>query len=369
MVAVLAGACTALPGASDAIPSSPPPSFPAASPDPTTAPVTSLDVSPSPAPPTEGDVAPPEVMGATFLAELVDGVTVVGRVGLKRRLVVPAGSFAFFDRAGTVIISTPGAKDTELARVDIATGEIAWRTTVPDGRYVGSISGTTLVLGGWNGDEPTDVGLVLVDIATGKSRILTPSKPMPESGSGWSRSALLTPSGKYVMTCLESRDLGCENSLIDVADGSTVRALPGITPPIIATDLFAVTYDGRTVSGIELLSGKAVWARSDGDLEFGGGYAIDGQRLVAAWLDRTAAPIFRIETIDLVSGRGDTVTELDSSDWTLWPELSGQTSAAIGHGGPMRSAAAEGNTLEAAVVNLATGTLNDRAVRLTGIKP
>lgn len=371
IVAVLAGACTALPAASDAVPSSPTsPSLPAASSDPTTASNPSPEVSPSPVPPTEGDVAPPDVMGATFLAESMDGVTVVARVGLKERLVVPAGSFAFFDRAGTVIISTPGAKDTELVRVDIAAGEVAWRTTVPDGRYVGSISGTTLVLGGWNGDEPTDVGLVLVDVATGKSRILTPARPAPRDAISWSRTGLITPSGKQVLTSLCALNQGCENSLIDVADGSTVRALPGTTPPIIATELFAVTYDGRTVTGIDLRSGQAVWTRADEDLEFGDGYAIADQRLVTAWLDRAAAPIFRVEVIDLASGRGDVIIERDfSEDWTLWPELSDEASAVIGHAGPIRDAAREGTPLEAAVVDLATGGFADQAVQVAGVQP
>lgn len=370
IVAVLAGACTALPGASAAAPSGPPsPSLPAASSVPTTAPVASPEVSASPVPPIDGDVAPPDVMGATFLADLMDGVTVVGRVGEKERLVVPAGSFAFFDRAGTVIISTPGAKDTELTRVDTATGEVAWRTTVPDGRYVGSISGENLVLGGWNGDEATDVGLVLVDVATGASRILTPAGPAPRDAISWSRTGLITPSGTQVLTSLCALNQGCENSLVDVADGSTVRALPGTTPPIIATDRFAVTYDGYTVTGIDLRNGNAGWTRADEDVEFGGGYAISDQRIVTAWFDRTGS-IFRVELVDLASGRGDVVTERDfSEDWTLWPELSHETSAVIGHGGPIRIAAAEGKPVQAAVVDLGTGAFDDRAVRLVPVQP
>lgn len=367
VLALLIAACSAIPGASDALPGTP-----SASPDSSSTPTTatpSLDAIPSPNRPIDRDVAPPEVMGATFLAELMDGVTVVGRAGLKERLVVPAGSFAFFDRNGTVIISTPGTRDTELARVDIATGDIAWRTTVPDGRYVGSISGDSLVLGGWNGLDATDVGLVLIDVATGTRRVLTPARPMPENGTGWYRSALLTPSGKHVLTCLESLELGCENSLVDVTDGSTVRSLPGTTPAIIATDTFAVTYDGYTVTGIDLRNGKVLWARSDEDVEFGGGYAISDQHVVTAWFDRTPL-ILRIELVDLASGRGDVVSERDfSEDWTLWPELSGETSAVIGHGGPIRYAAAEGKALEATVINLATGLFEDRAVRIVPVQP
>lgn len=369
IMAVLAGACTALPGASEAVPSDPASSTPAPS-DPTIAPTAAPEASPSSVQPVGSDVAPPDVIGRTFLAELTDGVTVVGRVGLKERLVVPAGSFAFFDQIGTVILSTPGAKDTELSRVDIATGDIAWRTTVPDGRYVGSISGENLVLGGWNGDEATDVGLVLVDVATGESRILTPARPAPRDAISWSRTGLITPSGTQVLTSLCALNQGCENSLVDVADGSTVRTLPGTTPAVIATDRFAVTYDGHAVTGIDLGNGKAVWTRSAEDLEFAGGYAIAGQRLVTAWLDRTAAPIFRIELIDVASGRGDVVTERDfSEDWTLWPELSGEASAVIGHGGQLRYAATNSKTLEAAVVHVSTGTFEDRAVRLVPVQP
>lgn len=368
IVAVLAGACTALPGASEAVPSDPASSTPAPS-DPTIAPTAAPEASPSSVQPVGSDVAPPDVIGRTFLAELADGVTVVGRVGLKERLVVPTGSFAFFDQIGTVIFSAPGAKDTELSRVDIATGDIAWRTTVPDGRYVGSISGENVVLGGWNGDEATDVGLVLVDVATGESRILTPARPAPRDAISWSRTGLITPSGTQVLTSLCALNQGCENSLIDVDDGSTVRAVPGTTPPIIATERFAVTYDGYTVTGIDLRNGKAVWTRADEDAEFGGGYAVSDQRIVTAWLDRTGS-IFRVELVDLASGLGDVVTERDfSEDWTLWPELSHETSAVIGHGGPIRYAAAEGQPVEAAVVDLATGTFDDRAVRLVPVQP
>lgn len=369
-VAVLAGACTALPGASDAIPSDPPsPSLLGASQDPTTAPVASPEVRPSPVPPIAGDVAPPEVMGATFLAELSDGVTVVGRVGLKERLVVPAGSFAFFDRNGTVIISTPGATDTELSRIDIATGEVVWRTSVPGDRYASAVS-EPLLLGGQTSNSVADPGLILVDVATGSSRVLVPSRPAPRDAISWSRSALVTPSGTQVLTSLCAFDRGCENSLVDVADGSTVRTLPGTTPAIIATDRFAVTYDGHSVTGIDLRNGEAVWARSDEDLEFSGGYAIAGQRLVTAWLDRTAAPIFRIELIDLPSGRGNVIAERDfSEDWTLWPELSGEASAVIGHGGRIGDAATDGKPLEAAVVDLATGAFDDGAVRLVPVQP
>ena len=116
VLAVLIAACTAVPGASDVPPGTPSASADSSSTAATpTAATPSLDANPSLNPPIDRDVAPPEVMGRTFLAELADGITVVGRVGLKERLVVPAGSFAFFDRNGTVIISTPGTRDTELS--------------------------------------------------------------------------------------------------------------------------------------------------------------------------------------------------------------------------------------------------------------
>lgn len=367
IVAALAAACTALPGASDAIPSDPPsPSMPA-SPVPTTAPNPSPEVSPSPVPPIDDDVAPPEVMGATFIADLADGVTVLGRVGLKERLVVPARSFAFFDRNGTVIISTPGTKDTELRRVDIATGEIAWRTTVPDGRYVGSLAGETLALGGWNGLDATDVGLALVDIATGKSRILTPSRPMPANDTGWYRSALLTPSGTSVLTCLESQDLGCENSLVDVADGSTVRLLPGTTPPWIAVDGYTLTHDGTTTMGIDLATGEAVWTRTGGTFE---GYSIGGTEVVSLWIVETDDRVYSLEIVDAATGRSRVISQWPASErWSLWPELSSATSAVIGRDLPLRGAWWDGRTPEAAVVDLASGTFGDRAVLLTGIQP
>jgi hypothetical protein len=350
---ILVAACTTLPGA----PSASGPGLRSSSPRTSAPSATERGAT--------RDIAPDGVVGRVWIGEIPGGRRVVGKVGEASRNELGRGSFPIASDTGDLFVATPrGDGTTRVERLDPISGEPVWRTTVEGDRYLGSAAARLLVLGGSVGRD-VDPGLVGLEAATGAViELMSPGQP-PRTGSGWSRSALVTPGASVVVSSLCDLTGPCISHAVDVDTGDLVE-LDAATPALIATDEYALTWDGTVARGVSLATGKAVWERDD--RPFDAGYVVRGNDIVASW--RSPESGLQLELLDLESGASQIIAEaFETPDPHLWPELSTPAAAAIGEGGRLSDVVLADGQLDAATVDLQSGAVDSDAIRLAEVEP
>jgi outer membrane protein assembly factor BamB len=311
---------------------------------------------------TAEDVAPPELQGKAWTGQAPDGGWIVGIVGSRDRLIIPDASYPLVTLDDTTIVVTlENADKTRVQGIDPNSGRERWTATVVGQRFLGSASMKTLVLGGVA--EAADPGLVAIDIGSGEVRELIATQSSPPGGTSWTRSALLTPDGTKVVTGLCDVQGSCASTTIDVTSGEALGSLEGLVEVVLVSDAVGVANDGHTVSAFDLTTGEALWERG-ADVLAGGYVASDGT-MIGCWITADNVRVFAIERTDLLTGASTRILERPASeDWTLWPELSTEGLASIGHGGRVHELALAGQPIVGSTVDLASGAMEEESIRL-----
>ncbi len=306
-------------------------------------------------------MAPDDLLGKSWIGSLPEGERLIGVVGSADRLITHAGAYPIGVIDGEAIVATPSGGSTTVELVDLHGRQPTWTSTVEGNLYIGALAGQTALLTGSTDKEDGDPGIAAIDTSDGTIESVMIASVIKGNDHGWSRTVLPTPSGKEILSSLCSVESDCVNQLVDAATGAVVRILPGKTPVIVATDRYGLTFDGTTAAGIDLSSGESIWKRDD---QFGGGFVVDGERMISAWIDKQGGR-FTLESVDLATGKGDIVLDRPASeDWTLWRELSTDTIATIGHGGRLKDVVLAGDPVIGSTVDLSSGVVSDDSVRL-----
>lgn len=163
---------------------------------------------------------------------------------------------------------------------------------------------------------------------------------------------------------------GCLTFVIDAVAGSSLLTPIPLLPmyPVYATQHSIVFVDGEAPEALvayDPTTGERLWTHEG--REFQRGYVTGDGTLVVPSLRQTDSGVqFEVERIDPESGASVLVlTRSATEDLALWPEVSSDTRAVIGPGPSIELAPDDSGQLVGSIVDLATGAVDEGAVRLT----
>lgn len=309
----------------------------------------------------EADIAPAALLGRVWVASTSDGAEIVGRIGSGQRVDLPPRTRALASLGSSVLIAERTAGDGSLLRVtNLDTGV--------NGADISSLAyfdnaipfGSGFLVTGQDLTTNLDPGIYRLESGN-LTRLLDPDRTGPTL---LSRSLLASPSGDSVVSPLCQLQGPCRIDVLDPMTGVSTRRLDVTgSPTQVWKSLLVVRATQNELFAIDIGSGSKVWSLA-GD-EFGLGYLTSDGGLILQSV-HAPGPTTRIVRVAMATGRSSTILERPiSEDWTLWPELSTDGFAVLGHGGTFDTASSTGNVISAALVELTTGTLQDDAVRFT----
>ena len=310
-----------------------------------------------------GDAIAPD---GGYLTRDASGDWVATSVSAQTEVRLPAGQRAL--STGTHVISesaSPSGGSTLFARGnDVGTGFTAIRfeddiTTVVQTYDHVYFTGSAR-------DGLGDPGVWMIDFHDLKPVHVVERGPWPASLNGGVRTRqplIMSRSGRTVISaaCGSGRVTG--PCVVDAIDTRTnqARRLPVDLPAAawVASDTEVITRapDG-SIAAYSLADGHMMWTRSDG--RFLDGYVTsEGATLVASIAEGSSSPTFVLAAVQAETGELTPrwSTPAGAEQVSLWPDLSDDLTAVIGHGPPLASAFADGTAARTAdTIDVRTGT-------------
>jgi hypothetical protein len=293
---------------------------------------------------------------------------VVGVVGSRGRLILPAGETSVAVAEASVASVEAGRQaDGSLVHVrSVRGGRPTVEIETPDEVDSAAFADDRLLLSGHDPAAPgRDPGVVSVSLSDGSTTPLIPPSDGPDPAASYARSVRVSPSGATAASGLCTSE-GCSLDAIDLRSGA-VRRLASPSPdfPGVLTDrvLLVGDPDSSSLAGVDLETGRRLWER--GAAEFQYAYATTDGQIVLSYVDHSGPFEFVVAVVDPLTGAERVVLRRDvAAGLTLWPELSTDGIAVLGAGGRFDDVASKGGVVQAAALDLASGTFEPDAVRI-----
>lgn len=179
------------------------------------------------------------------------------------------------------------------------------------------------------GSARSDPGLFLVDPETGTTVVVIEPEATPSKvGPVLYRTVAASPDGGWIVSGL-CEDETCAVDIVDARGTSRGRVTDTGIPVVVGASVFmTLDHAAGVIEGYDM-SGALVWRRSGSEFQHTALY--DDDRALLGYVGGDEGDLmYRVELVDLKSGKGRELSAFAVGELALWPELSGPGAAVLG---------------------------------------